>query len=267
MPGNHDSSLTALWNIFGIGRNMRFPVPEYIETRIRQRQPDGLPVVPGSTPVVSFGDVRNAKVATLGLNPSRLEFLDRGGNELTETNRRLETLSSICENDLPSASPDAIRRVFEGCNNYFQRRPYRTWFGYLEEILHPLGASYYSGTACHLDLVQWATNPTWGNLRTTQRKKLVEADVSFLRQQLSLIGIRLLLLNGSGVVNAYSRSLGCEIADQDIPGIVGWKLFVGCNPQSVRVIGWNKNLQGSHGVTKEDRKVLGMAIEKARFDG
>jgi hypothetical protein len=242
-------------------------IPEYIETRIRQRKPDGIPVVPGSTPVVAFGDVQNANVATLGLNPSRLEFLDRHGNELTGTNLRLETLSSIGESDLSLASPNAIRRIFEGCNNYFQRRPYRTWFGYLEEILRPLRASYYSGTACHLDLVQWATNPTWSKLRAAQREKLVGADVSFLRQQLSLTGIRLLLLNGSGVVNAYTRSLGCELAQQDIPGNVGWKLFVGCNPQGVRVIGWNKNLQGSHGVTKEDRKLLGMAIEKAQFNG
>src|ERR1700675_1585 len=119
-------------------------IPEYIEARIRQRKPDGIPVVAGSTPVVAFGNVQKAEVATLGLNPSRLEFLDRDGNELTGEERRLETLSSLRESDLSSASPDAIRRVFEGCNDYFQRRPYRKWFDDLEKtILCPLEESYY----------------------------------------------------------------------------------------------------------------------------
>ena len=34
-------------------------------------------VIPWSCPVLSFGDVSNAKVATLGLNPSNREFVDR----------------------------------------------------------------------------------------------------------------------------------------------------------------------------------------------
>jgi hypothetical protein len=240
---------------------------EYIDARIRQRKPDGLPVVPGSTPVISFGDIRTAEVATLGLNPSRLEFLDRNGSELAGAERRLETLSSLGERDLSSASPDAIRRVFEGCNNYFHRCPYRKWFDVLENILSLLEASYYTGASCHLDLVQWATNPTWGRLRNAVKKTLIEADLSFLRKQLSQGHIRVLLLNGSGVVNAYTRSFGCELAEKVIPGKVGWKLFIGCNAQGVRVIGWNKNLQGSQGVSNEDRKVLGLAIKKARFDG
>jgi hypothetical protein len=242
-------------------------IPKYLETRIRQRKPDGIPVVPGSTPVVAFGDVRMAEVATLGLNPSRIEFLDRDGNELTGAERRLETLSSLGESDLSSASPDAIRRVFEGCNNYFHQCPYREWFDVLEKILSPLGVSFYTGTACHLDLVQWATDPTWRNLRGALKKNLIEADSAFLQEQLSRVRIRRLLLNGSGVVNAYTRKFGCELAEKVIPGKVGWKLFVGCNAQRVKVIGWNKNLQGSYGVKNEDIEALGREIVKARCDG
>ena len=93
---------------------MELPLPEYIEARIRQRPPDGLRVVPGSTPVVAFGDVRRAKVATLGWNPSKLKFLDSAGNELAGQERRLETLSSLDAGDLPSAKHDAILRVFQG---------------------------------------------------------------------------------------------------------------------------------------------------------
>jgi hypothetical protein len=247
-------------------------IPEYIETRIRQPRPHGIPVVPGSTPVVAFGDVQKAEVATLGLNPSKLEFLDRDGNELTGADRRLETLSSLEEGDLSSASPDTIRRVFEGCNAYFQKRPYRKWFDVLEKILRPLEVSYYRGTAyreaaCHLDLVQWATDPTWRNLGGALKKNLIEADLAFLQEQLSRIRIRLLLLNGSGAVNAYTRKFGCELTEKVILGMIGWKLFVGRTPQGARVIGWNKNLQSSFGVKSEDIEALAMEIVKARFDG
>ena len=242
-------------------------MPEYIESRIRQSPSEGLPVVPGSTPVVAFGEVRKATVATLGWNPSKVEFLDRNGNELKGAERRLETLSSLGESDLSLASPDAIRRVFEGCNTYFQRCPYRKWFDRLEKILHSLGVSYYSGTACHLDLVQWATDPTWGKLQQTHKKTLSDADLPFLRQQLSQELIRLLLLNGSGIAKAYSEGLGCDLTETVISRKIGLKLFEGGTAQGTKVIGWNKNLQSSFGVSNEYIKAVGTAIEKARFNG
>ncbi len=248
--------------------DMPFPVPEYIETRVRQRLPDGLPVVPGSTPVVAFGNARKAKVATLGWNPSKLEFLDSSGNELTGAKRRLETLASLGTSDLSSASPDAIRRVLEGCNRYFQRCPYRKWFDVLEKILLPLGASYYNGTACHLDFVQWATDPTWRYLPSAQKKSLIAADLPFLHQQLSQEQIGLLLLNGSGIVKAFSKTFGCELRDQAraIPGEISLKLFVGRTEQGVKVIGWNKNLQSSFGVSNEYLNAVANAIKEARSE-
>ncbi len=66
-----------------------------------------------------------------------------------------------------------LARVFEGCNWYFERRPYRRWFDVLERVLNGIGVSYYRGTACHLTLVQWATNPTWGLLPESSRVELL----------------------------------------------------------------------------------------------
>jgi hypothetical protein len=246
---------------------LKYPVPQYIEARIRQRPPEGVSVVRGSTPVVSFGDVRKGRVATLGWNPSKVEFLDRNGNELTGTERRLETLSSLGESDLSSAALDTIRTVFEGCNGYFQRCPYRRWFNVLERILRPSGVSYYDGTACHLDLVQWATDPTWGKLQHVHKKTLRDADLPFLRQQLSQEHIRLLLLNGSGIAKASIEGLGCDLTETVISGKIGLKLFEGGTAQGTKVIGWNKNLQSSFGVSSEYIKAIGMVIEKARIDG
>lgn len=207
-------------------------VPAYVEARIRRPRPAGLPVVPGSTPIIPFGDVRKAKIATLGLNPSKSEFLGRDGKELMGANRRLETLLSLGERDLSSAAAGSILRVFQGCNNYSQRRPFRKWFNVLEKILRPLGASYYDGTACsnaacHLDLVQWATDPAWGELRDASKKRLLEGDFDFLGEQLSHENITVLLLNGASVVKSYRRKFRCELIERSVEGAEGLEPFCG----------------------------------------
>ena len=192
-------------------------LPKYIESRIRQDPPVSAPIVPGSTPVIAFGDSLKATVATLSWNPSKLEFCDRHGNELTGAERRLETLASLDAKNLSSAA-DAVYEIFQGCNAYFQRRPYRKWFDVLEKVLLSLGASYYAGTACHLDLVQWATDPTWADLRAEHKKSLIDADLPFLHQQLSQGNIRLLPLNGSGIAKAVRKTLDCELVEKVVPG-------------------------------------------------
>ena len=85
-------------------------VPRFIEDRIRMPAPRGSPVVAGSTPVIAFGDPPAARVATLGLNPSRVEFLSPGG-VLLHADRRLETLRSLGATSLERAAPAAVERV------------------------------------------------------------------------------------------------------------------------------------------------------------
>ena len=113
-------------------------IPDYINKRIRKPIPSGLCVVPGSTPIVAFGDARTAKVATLGLNPSSLEFQDRSGNDLVGCFRRLATHSSLGVEDLANAPPATIAQVLKECNSYFECNPYE-WFNDLELILNACG--------------------------------------------------------------------------------------------------------------------------------
>ena len=96
-------------------------VPQYIAERVRRPAPSNAPVMPGSTPVVAFGDPHTSRVATLGLNPSKVEFLDRDGLMLTGDNRRLETLASLGCADLTSAPDSLVEQVLAGCNGYFRR--------------------------------------------------------------------------------------------------------------------------------------------------
>jgi hypothetical protein len=186
---------------------------------------------------------------------------------LAGEDRRLESLASVGQSDLASAPEESIRLVFDGCSNYFRRRPYRRWFDVLEKVLCPLGASYYAGTACHLDLVQWATDPTWQKLQRHHKSSLIADDLAFLSQQLSDENIELLLLNGSGIAQAYSEGFGCVFSQRVFPGPQPVRLFVGTSLNRTKVIGWNKNLQSSFGVSNEYIRAVVVATAEARVGG
>jgi hypothetical protein len=232
---------------------MTLPIPPHVEDRIRRTPPAELGVVPGSTPVVAFGDVRTASVATLGLNPSRREFLDHQGQQLTGASRRLATLRSLGVGDLATVGPEAVEQVYADCLTYFQRNPYHQWFDRLEALLSRLGASYYDGSACHLDLVQWATDPTWGRLSTPAQRRLLETDAPFLLEQLQRDGFELLLANGRSVLEQFQRVTDITLTEKEAARESGdrgtARIFTGALHGRLRVVGWTKNLQSSVGLT------------------
>lgn len=239
----------------------RSRVPAYVAARIRQPPPADCDVLAGSTPVVAFGDPRRARVATLGLNPSRAEF-EEGGIELEGPRRRFETLRSLGVTTLEDAHDSVIDRVWERCNGYFHGNPYR-WFDRLEEVLNAVGASYFDESACHLDLSQWATDPTWGGLTSEARQRLTAKDSAFLLTQLQAEPIDLLLLNGLGVLRAFRSALDGDL--QPAGGVedrsVRTMLHVGAI-RGIQVVGWSTNLQSSFGVTKELRNKLALRISE-----
>lgn len=229
--------------------------PGYLAARVRQEPPSGCCVVPASTPVVSFGDAGKARVATLGLNPSRREFVERGV-ELDGAYRRFETLTSLGAASPGALSREQIERVVRRCSRYFQGNPYTGWFGRLEETLQAVGASYYDGTACHLDLSQWATDPTWNRLPSDARARLTRLDGPFLNSQLEQENIRLLLLNGAGVTIGFARALNVELKSHPVTvsdRSVTTRFAAGAIGH-VRVVSWSTNLQSSFGVTRELRR-------------
>lgn len=240
-------------------------LPDYISDRLRRSPPPVSHIVPGSTPVVAFGNARTATVATLGLNPSRVEFLDRAGHELPEQHRRLETLRSLGVDSLIDAPDAIVARVIAGCDGYFQRNPYWQWFRPLEGILTALGASYAAGTACHLDLVQWATDPTWARLPDAVRQRLVAEDAAFLRRQINEEQITTLLLNGSGVIHSFVQAYQMPLREVRVitDRSVRCRLLAGVGPRGITVVGWSTNLQSSFGVTRELRGRLASAVVDA----
>jgi hypothetical protein len=228
------------------------PPEPYLVVRARCGAPEGCHVVVGSTPVLSFGDPGTSRVATVGLNPSRVEFLDSSGAELVGAARRLATLSSLAATDLPTLNGAQVAELVRSCHRYFDRNPYRRWFDQLELVIERLGASYYDGTACHLDLVQWATDPTWAKLDRVSQVRLLAEGVLFLRHQLDAEPIEIVLLNGRAVIDAFEQATPIRMRDAGIASVAGATTrasFKTGRLGRALVIGWSVNLQSSFGVT------------------
>lgn len=237
-------------------------LPGYVTDMVRRLPPASSAVVPGSTPVVAFGDPATARAATLGINPSRSEFVDGQGRLLDGGQRRLATLGSLGAARLDELTDRQVGEVVADCAAYFGRNPYRLWFDPLDQLLRAAaGASYYDGTACHLDLVQWATDPVWGQISEDRaRRALMDDGVPHLRAQLAAspeIGV--VLCNGRQVIDQVQAAglAGLDEAGVIRSGQVTCRLYSGtAGAGAARWIGWSANLQSSWGVSSELKREL-----------
>ncbi len=197
-------------------------LPEYMLHMVRRPVPHRC-VVAGSTPVVAFGDPRRARVATLGINPSLREFCEAkpvpgvGRLLLAGTRRRLLTLDVLGLRRMEDASPEQVRQVVEECASYFERPTAYWWFKVLQRLLTAAtdGRDTYTNRgACHLDLVQWATEPVWGKLDPDLQRHLLAEGVPHLRRQLEHHdSIQVVLLNGKQVIDQVREAGLAELTD------------------------------------------------------
>lgn len=238
----------------------------YVEERLRRPPPAAVPVVPGSTPVLAFGDPSTAAVATLGLNPSRVEFLDRAGQPLTGHSRRLVDLPALGLDALTHATAEQLQAVVDGCDRYFAPggNAYWRWFAPLDMLLRgALGVTYSDGSACHLDLSQWATDPVWGGLSSSQKRTLTEQDAPFLAEQLQQENVRVLLLCGRAVLKPVTAAGVVELDKVDeignASGALRCEVFAGRAGSAV-AYGWSSNLQSQPGVDDHLRQRLGEVL-------
>ena len=220
--------------------------------------------------MASFGDATRARVVTIGINPSRLEFLDDAGALLKGDAARFVSLLALKCGGLSEAPREHIARVYEGCCAYFGRHPYRRWFDQLEEPLQALGASYYRGSAAHLDLAHWATDPVWSKLAPADRRALIDDGREFLSWQLAQPQLELALVNGRTVLDAFARWSGLEWqVATEFPGLRGRaaKIYGCALANGLRVLGWSTNVQSSFGVTKKFRHDLGSTLAALQSEG
>jgi len=210
-------------------------------------------------------------VATLSLNPSWLEFQSKSGVWLLGPRRRLASMVSLGVDD-PRALDDAdVAQVIAESKAYF-RGPnwYRGWFHWLESLLVDSGVgSYLDGTACHLDLVQWATKPAQRDLPAAAWDHLVEQDHDFLRWQLLTSNVAVVLLNGASVVRWVQRVGLVNGFDEGVlvfrtnRGNDELRVF-GAVGEGVSFLGWNRPLAGA--LAADGRQRLGLWLAQALQD-
>ena len=230
----------------------------------------GTDIIPWSCPVPTFGDLTSPQLATLGINPSYREFVDPSGEELQGELRRFHTLESLGLETWAEADARHLELILDTYRSYFFCNPYNAWFKKLDFAISGANASYYDSpsTACHLDLIPFATIRRWTELSTQQRSSLVAVSGDTLGMILRDSQVRVLILNGSSVVKGFQSVAGVSLRAEEIPA---WSLgrrssanvkgvaYTGVATtvsgikldRQLKVLGFNHNLQSSFGVTME----------------
>ena len=231
---------------------------------------EGTDIIPWSCPVPTFGDLSNPQLATLGINPSFREFVDGSGKQLRGELRRFHTLDSLGLEAWAEADARHLELILDSYRSYFFSNPYDVWFKKLDFAIAGANASYYDSpsTACHLDLIPFATIRRWAELSAQQRSSLLALSGDTLGMILRDSQVRILILNGSSVVKGFQSVAGVSLRAQEIPA---WSLRRGSRAEvkgvaytgvaetvsgvnldrELMVLGFNHNLQSSFGVTME----------------
>lgn len=235
---------------------------EIILERLREEPPDYCTIVEKSLPIIAFGRFMNSKVATISLNPSYAEF------EKVKGHNRFHTLDTLGIEKYSDINEVHVKSILEYCETYFERsystgvrkikkHPiyYSRWFNPMELIINKInGSSYLDGSACHLDISQWATKTIWGDLNQSQKKALIGAkDLELIRELIKNNNYEMLLLNGATtskyvlknifLIDNYntfilSTSPKVEVYYKETNHLLGIK-----TKKPIKLFGWNDYIQ------------------------
>lgn len=210
----------------------------------RLRRAPSTASVKDSLPVLFFGDLLTARIATVGLNPSKQEYLDRSGNHLAGANRRFETLTSLISVSRATLTNDQCDQAIATMRDYFQPgKPIYSWFRPLGRVTYAMGYSYAQGEAVHLDLVQEATDPTWSALKgpnSTVAKELRDADLPFLKWEIESFPLKVVVCNGKTVFTEVCRLIGGTFQESGSLARITWYVASAeVNGRSIGIAGWN----------------------------
>jgi hypothetical protein len=213
--------------------------------RIKQPIAPSLCITKRSTPIPFFGQYETAEACTVSLNPSAREFCDSCGKLLEPPSERLCSRSMIGKSDGEPLDEANAERVLAYCADYFKKRPYKSWFDKYERFLKAFDLSYYSGSVVHLDLVQWATTPSWGGLTNEVKEGLLALDLPFLKELLKK-DFRYIFLNGKTTVCEVSKCLDIRLQGTHVScdGNITSTVYFGFYKNS-KVIGWSTYLQSA----------------------
>lgn len=221
--------------------------------------------VPNSLPVLFFGDLFNARVATVGLNPSDQEYLDRYGIELDGAARRFETLTSLGAANRSVLTDKQCDRAIQTMQMYYRPgKPIYAWFRSLDRVACALGFKYEQGEVAHLDLAQEATYPTWSGLSKAspaEFEALRRTDLPFLRWQLETFPLEVVICNGRTVLEEVVRLVGGQITKEGKLKRITWRVGTATiDNRRIGLAGWNIPLARPTGLGADGEQELGRIL-------
>ena len=226
-------------------------IEQEVYNLFKSAMPNVQSIVPHSLPIPFFGRYKTAQAATISLNPSDKEFLDRNGNWLLGTQKRFESYKSLdCSSNL-HLSDEMLIKAHDCCLEYFERpTAYWNWFSHIESPIAKATngkLTYRGGSLAHFDLSPWATNPVWSGLSEKDQKALKVEGLSFLKWLIFSSNAKIYFLNGRTTCETIIH----EMFGQKIiwsPIVNRWKYFsmtASVQGKEVTLIGWNLYLQQS----------------------
>lgn len=236
---------------------------------------DAADVIRWGSPIAAFGNLCKSQLATVGLNPSNLEFVGRDGRELIGDARRFPTLTSLKLKRWADATDLDLLKIYDSYEHYFQTNPYDAWFSQLNYVIADSGCSFYGAesNACHLDLVPFATTSKWGSLSRPQKSLLFKTSGHVIADCLNSSYIDLLVLNGKSVVEAFRSEFKVGFSQIEMPEwslprknhcpVKGYAYSATIREihgvrltRKVVLLGFNHNLQSSFGVSNAVRRSI-----------
>ena len=236
----------------------------------RLRRAPSASSVPGSLPILCFGDYTTARVATVALNPSNQEYTTApskafpAGQLLGGTSQRFATLESLGVANREELTDAQCEEALTWMRNYFRggERVYR-YFGHIQRFLEGAGYDLMRGAALHLDLVQEATFPVWRRLQPKERDGLLAADVAFLKWQLNWLPLEAVFCNGRTAGEHVGSALAVTVREEgtDAAGKLRWWIGTGiARGQAIPVAWWNIPLNLATGLNGDGERRFGAQL-------
>lgn len=221
--------------------------------------------VPGSLPVLFFGDPWSAEAATIGINPSWQEFLSPSRRELDGALRRFDTLTSVGALNRSSMSNIQAKAAIDRMRGYFDpKKPVYSWFSELSEVVSGMGLSFGKRSAVHLDLVQESTDPAWSELKKNdpaQAESLMRRDLRFLKCQLDRFPFNTLICTSALVMQQVRTLLNVSEKARGKSARLSWMVSVAETPRGVvGIVGWNIPLKRATGLKRDEHQQLGKIL-------
>lgn len=221
--------------------------------------------VPGSLPVLCFGALSSARIATIGLNPSDREYSGPDGVLLAGRAQRFATLDSLGARDRSSLTDEQCDEALDWMRRYFEpgNPVYSAYFRHLHEFLTGFGASLTAGSAVHLDLVQEATSPRWSDLGKFDRTELLDSDLPFLAWQIRAFGFDAVICTGRTVSDHVRQLLDVKpMRTGTLRRVSWWVGSADVDGRTVGVAGWNHPLHRATGLGTEGERQLGETLRR-----